>query len=482
MAKKKWKMPVILLCAFLLLLVLYLFLKNKNQQEEAAESAGLSVMDLEEASVTGLSFQIDGEKVTFKKSGDQWKNSGDSEFPVNQDKMTDLISDLTGLEAERVLTGIEDLSEYGLEEPVNTVELETSDGTVKKLLVGSQNQGTGSWYLCFSNDLATVYVTASDVSSNLPPSVMDLAEYDPYPEISYSYVNQICVEKSENSYDLVKNQETTDWEVTGDDGITYSAEYQDVNSLVSTLADLSYSGLADYNAEDLAVYGLEEPAASVYLRYEEEVEEEEEEETSEDSSESDSSQEEEEPEMIEKDLTLYIGDQTEEGDYYVCLAGSSQVNTVSSDTLSSLLDSTSVTWWDLAAGYEYVKNIRSVEVTYQGEIKTIEREVQETEDEDGDTRETVTYSSGGTTLDEEKAEDFLYEMVGINAQSKDPALSSSQSPEISMTVTAEEQTFTVTYAPYDENFYLLVDSEGRPGLVNKNDVKELIEKYQAVWS
>ena len=73
-------------------------------------------------------------------------------------------------------------------------------------------------------------------------------------------------------------------------------------------------------------------------------------------------------------------------------------------------------------------------------------------------------------------------MVSITAQSKDPDLTTTQDPEISITVVAENQTFTVTYAPYDSNFYLAIDSEGRPGLVNKNDVNEMIEEYSAIWS
>ena len=79
-------------------------------------------------------------------------------------------------------------------------------------------------------------------------------------------------------------------------------------SLASTLSDISYASLVDYNAEDMSLYGLDNPAASVYVKYEEEVEQEESDSSSSssDSSAVSSSSSEEEPEMVEKEVTLYI--------------------------------------------------------------------------------------------------------------------------------------------------------------------------------
>ena len=59
----------------------------------------------------------------------------------------------------------------------------------------------------------------------------------------------------------------------------------------------------------------------------------------------------------------------------------------------------------------------------------------------------VTYTSGGTLLDEDKTEDFLNSASGISAQSKDPSLSASETAEITITVETESETFTVSYTP-----------------------------------
>lgn len=463
--KSKWNRMIYLAVIFVLLLLLYLFLKNRNEKAEEAESSGMDVIQMDASSIVNFSFKIGDNFAKFSKDGDEWKNQEDSEFPVDQEAVETLLNDLLSFTAERKLEDVDGLSEYGLEDPSNTIRLTDESGTETEILVGSRNQSTGDYYVSLAEAPNTVYVTASDLSSILPGSVMELAESEAYPSVSSSDIVEIQVKKAQGSYTLAYEEEEANWSVTGEDGISYSAEYQQVSSLASTLSGMVYSGLMDYNAEDLSVYGLDQPAAEIYIRYKEEIEE-----------------EEEEPETVEKNFTLYVGNQDENGNYYVRMEGSGQVHRVSSESLSSALENNSVSYWSSEIGYISMNNLKRVEVSYGGEIRTIERHSEEQEQEDGSTETEVTYTSGGTLLDEDKTEDFLNSASGISAQSKDPSLSASETAEITITVETESETFTVSYTPYDENFYLASDKEGRPGLVNKNSVSELIEAYQAVWS
>lgn len=463
--KSKWNRMIYLAVIFVLLLLLYLFLKNRNEKAEEAESGGMDVIQMDASSIVNFSFKIGDNFAEFSKDVDEWKNQEDSEFPVDQEAVETLLNDLLSFTAERKLEDVDGLSEYGLEDPSNTIRLTDESGTETEILVGSRNQSTGDYYVSLAEAPNTVYVTASDLSSILPGSVMELAESEAYPAVSSSDIVEIQVKKEQGSYTLAYEEEEANWSVTGEDGISYSAEYQQVSSLASTLSGMVYSGLMDYNAEDLSVYGLDQPAAEIYIRYKEEIEE-----------------EEEEPETVEKNFTLYVGNQDENGNYYVRMEGSGQVHRVSSESLSSALENNSVSYWSSEIGYISMNNLKRVEVSYGGEIRTIERHSEEQEQEDGSTETEVTYTSGGTLLDEDKTEDFLNSASGISAQSKDPSLSASEAAEITITVETESETFTVSYTPYDENFYLASDKEGRPGLVNKNSVSELIEAYQAVWS
>lgn len=474
--KRKWIMPVCLLLVFLLLLGLYFILKRKNASEEEAESSKIQVLSVESGKVEKFSFQTEDESASFSKKDDEWKNDDDKEFPVDQDALETLLESITSLEAERKLENVDGLSEYGLEDPSDTITVQDERGTKNEILVGNKNQSTGDYYISLQNEPNTVYVVSEDLASLLPENVMELAESESYPSAASSDVVEIKVDKTQGSYDLKLNKDTSEWEVTGENGITYSAEYQNVSSLASSLTGIVYSGLMDYSADDLSIYGLDQPAAVIYLKYEEEKE------TEEDSSTVSASSEEEEPEIVEKEMTLYVGNQDEDGNYYVRMDGSSQVHTVAKDSLSTVMENNSVSYWSSSIGYISVNNLKSVEISYQGEIRAIQRRTEKTGNEDGEEETTVTYVSGETTLDTDKTEDFLYTAASISAQSKDPSLEAPKSAEFTMTVNTESETFTVSYTSYNENFYLAVDSEGRTGLVNRNDAEKLIEEYQAIWS
>ena len=479
MKKGKWKKLLLLLLIFVLILAAYLILKNKNQRTEE-ENSGTQIIQEKSENIAGISFQIQGETEKFSRTENGWSKEGNPDFPVNTDALEKLLENILSLKADRVLENVDQLSQYGLEQPSYTVCLAEEDGTETEILLGKQNSATGDYYVSLAEQKNTVYVTGTDLSSELPDNVMDLAESEPYPSFSGSDITEISVQKQEGSFHLIKNQETSGWQVSGDDGTLYSAEYQNVSSLASTLSSLAYAGMADYDAKDLSIYGLDQPSATISLTYEEKTQ------TSEDDSDSSSSDSESEPEKVSKNLTVYIGNTDADGNYYIRLDGSGQVNTVSADSLAAVMENSSVDYWSSSIGYFSESKLKSAEITYQDITRSIERHTEKTEEtenqEDGDTEKTASYTSGNTTLDTGKIEKFLYSLSGMAAQSKDPSLTTDNPPEIEVTVNTDTETFTITCKPYDENFYLVTDSEGRPGLVNKNDVKNMIENYLAIWN
>ena len=122
--KRKWIMPVCLLLVFLLLLGLYFILKRKNASEEEAESSKIQVLSVESGKVEKFSFQTEDESASFSKKDDEWKNDDDKKFPVDQDALETLLESITSLEAERKLENVDGLSEYGLEDPADTITVQ----------------------------------------------------------------------------------------------------------------------------------------------------------------------------------------------------------------------------------------------------------------------------------------------------------------------------------------------------------------------
>lgn len=95
-------------------------------------------------------------------------------FPVNQttlDSAASAIKRWKRTESWRM----EDLTEYGLDSPSNTVTVDTADGTTK-LNIGDENTSTNQYYISKDDDDSTVYVVAADTVSPFMDSLYDYAQ------------------------------------------------------------------------------------------------------------------------------------------------------------------------------------------------------------------------------------------------------------------------------------------------------------------
>ena len=116
---------------------------------------------------------------------------------MDQEAVETLLNDLLSFTAERKLEDVDGLSEYGLEDPSNTIRLTDESGNGDRDS-GGEPEPEHRGLLCFlwQRRPNTVYVTASDLSSILPGSVMELAESEAYPAVSSSDIVEIQVKKA----------------------------------------------------------------------------------------------------------------------------------------------------------------------------------------------------------------------------------------------------------------------------------------------
>lgn len=175
---KKQKRQMIIIVAVLLLLILgYLLLRANNARQEALETqaaaeAVITVTDFDASDITALSYQLDGETLSFTKTDDVWNYDADTSIDLDEDAVEDLISTVSNLTAETKIDEYNDLSEYGLEEPVNTIKLSMESGDLI-IYVGSQNQVTGNYYIQIDGQ-DELYLISTDLSSEFASTVEDL--------------------------------------------------------------------------------------------------------------------------------------------------------------------------------------------------------------------------------------------------------------------------------------------------------------------
>lgn len=153
---------------------------------------------------------------------------------------------------------------------------------------------------------------------------------------------------------------------------------------------------------------------------------------------------------------------------------------MSKESVDSILNMNAADYWSTSLGYASVDEISGITVVYNGVENVIEKNTEEETDSDGSTTTTNSYTCNGNEVDSDLFGTFYNRLVGMTAQSKDSTLTPVGDDVFTVTYHLADGDQTVSYSLYNENFYLGIDTEGRPGLVGKTSVKELISSYEAL--
>ena len=485
--------------------------EQKESEEDSEEST--TVFTASTDNIKSLDFMVDDTKTTFEKDDDSWVKKDETDFPVNQTTLDSAASAIASVDSDRVLEDVDDLSEYGLDSPSNTIKIvtksdeEDGDDITTTLYVGDENSSTSQYYVRKDDDEKTVYLIDSSCVEPFTKSLNDYAQMDDFPAISNTdTITKISVD-GDNSYELSKDEDTSTWSVKGSED-EEKADSATVSSLVSSFGSMAYSSLADYKCDDKSKYGLDKPYATITVDYQEEVAEQDtesdesvnettdetseaedtdgeeaEDETSEnsDSASDDEDSSEEETKMADKQLTILVGNKTDDSSRYVMVNDSNEVYTMSTDSLSALTDKSEEDFWDMTVSYVSLNSLGSLKVNYQGSDYKVNVSRETSTDDDGNDTETVTYKLNGSDLDETTFTTFYNKLINMTAQKR---LTDKYEPdgdaELTATFTEEDgDTQEVAYYSYDTNYYAAV-VDNKVYLVNKMNVKELFTAFESV--
>lgn len=506
-----------------------------SQEEKGTEENDTSVdlVSLEADDITAVSFTADQNEVEFDKKDDSWTEKSDANFPVNQDTVDSAVKGVASLTADQEISDVEDMSQYDLDNPQNTITLTTADGDTS-LQIGMESSNN-QYYVKKEDDDKNVYLVSSTSIEPFMGTLYDFAESGTFPSVTSATITDVKVDK-ENSYELTQDADNLFWNVS-DGKTTEKADTTKAGTVTSAIGSLAYDKFVDYNCTDDSKYGFDDPYAVITVKYTEEeaVESDEDSEestdadteesttdeaaadTSEDAdaSDEDSSEDEQETQAVEKTLTIYVGDETGD-DRYVKVDDSKEVYTITKDSLTDILDSTMSDFYNLTVSYVSSNDLDSLEVqsadgdhTINVVTETVKAEDEDTTDDtDSDTTDesstetsdesstdtdssdesssddeeettTTTYKLDGEDLDESTFTTFYNKLINMTAQER---LTEEYTPEGDPAYTfifkdKDGKEITVKYYEYDTNFYAAV-VEDKVYLVNKMNVKDLDEAYQ----
>ena len=464
--------------------------KEESAGSNSEEESKTEVFSVKTDDIKSLEFIIDKKDTTFEKKDDSWVKKDETAFPVNQTTLDSAASALEKVEADRVLEKVDDLTEYGLDSPSNSVTVTTADGTTK-FNIGDENTSTNQYYISKDDEDSTVYVVAADTVTPFMNSLYDYAQGEDFPTIDSSTVKKVQVSEDKDSYVLEENSDGATWDVSTDGSSDKeTADTTAAGNVTSGLGNFAFDEFVNYNAEDLSQYGLDKPYATITVDYQEEAEE--------DSSESDSeasesvsedssadssdgsSSDEKKTTTVDKQQVIYVGDEAGDDSRYVTV-DNKQVYTMSTDTLSAVIDKKASDLWSLIVNYQSVKTLDQLQVTYGNETSTVNVSRETSEDDDGNETETTTYKLNGDEIDSTTFTTFYNKLINMAGQKRlTDTYTPATDPEMTavFTDTDNNQT-TVTFYTYDTNYYAVVVGN-KVFLVNKMTVKEMFTAYETL--
>ncbi len=509
------------------------YVTSQEEKETEENDTSVDLVSLEADDITAVSFTADQNKVEFDKKDDSWTEKSDANFPVNQDTVDSAVKGVASLTADQEISDVEDMSQYDLDNPQNTITLTTADGDTS-LQIGMESSNN-QYYVKKEDDDKNVYLVSSSSIEPFMGTLYDFAESGTFPSVTSATITDVKVDK-ENGYELTQDADNLFWNVS-DGKTTEKADTTKAGTVTSAIGSLAYDKFVDYNCTDDSKYGFDNPYAVITVKYTEEeaVESDEDSEestdadteesttdeaaadTSEDAdaSDEDSSEDEQETQTVEKTLTIYVGDETGD-DRYVKVDDSKEVYTITKDSLTDILDSTMSDFYNLTVSYVSSNDLDSLEVqsadgdhTINIVTETVKAEDEDTTDDtDSDTTDesstetsdesstdtdssdesssddeeettTTTYKLDGEDLDESTFTTFYNKLINMTAQER---LTEEYTPEGDPAYTfifkdTDGKETTVKYYEYDTNFYAAV-VEDKVYLVNKMNVKDLDEAYQ----
>lgn len=452
--------------------------EQEIKEQEENESEVVELFSEDSTDITKLKFVIEKTEVVFEKENDTWLKEDESEFPVDQDVLTDAASSISSVTSDIVIDDVEDLSQYGLDDPSNTITITTDDGEETILKIGLENESVNQYYVEKGDENDKVYLVDSTVIDPFMKTLYEYAKAETFPDILSDNIDKIEITENETYYQVEKDSDTGFWYVS-DGTEPEKADSAKAGSLASAVSTLEYSSFVDYHCTNYADYGLENPYGTIVVDYQEEMETSED--TSSDESDSDTdlentSENDETTEMIQKQLILYVGDTAENDTRYVRVNDSDEIYTIAQENLDTLFGKSVSDLWDMTVNYLSVNELESLDIEIRSEEHQVSVSRETSENEDGEEEETLSYLLDGEEIDSNLFTTFYNKLINLSGQRRlTEEYVPEEDAELRVTYTdVNKNQSNVEFYLYDTNFYAAIVGE-KVYLINKMDIKDLIE-------
>lgn len=459
---KRKRSMIALLAAVVLLAGLYVYLANRPQNNEQADKQPIieiSQLDLEKVIRLTLRNENTPEELVFEKhtreveeqeepGSDEneqpqietfWVNAKPYEVELAQSKVTDLARSFSSLNADMLVEEQpQDLSIYGLDQPVATGTAQLEDGTRVTLHLGNKTAAGSTWYLMKEGD-PRVFTVANHHGQRLSSSWSEFRSKD-LPEIDTMNLTYMHLSaEGRKDIEIRMNENLLDEELTFGVNL-YSLtkpykRYKGANSrklgeMLESLAGLKIREFVEDHPEDYSQYGLDQPKLHFVVKDETTT------------------------------LDLSFGHSLGDGTIYFKTGDSDGVYLME-ETAMAFLD---VEPFELSDKFALMVNIDDVDrITLEGRGRRhtmrITRTTVEPEEEGEEEEEVETYFLDEKQVEEDPFKKFYQRLIGIVVDAEKEHTAAGGTPELKITYhlnKGKQRNATLELYPYDADFYSLV--------------------------
>ena len=239
-----------------------------EEHTEKIKNSNEIIMEINSDDVTSLSWECGSEAFAFHKD-EIWLYDEDENFPVNEDKIGQLLDNFKSFGVSFMIEDAEDLSQYGLNEPICKIYIGEGEETYE-IALGNYSEMDEERYVSIGD--GNVYLVKEDPLNSFDIELSEMIRHDKIPE--FDFVTEIEFAGSENYKAVYKEDNKITYSeedvfFAEEDGEEIPLDTENVDRYMEVISELNLTDYVSYNVTDdeLKAYGLDKPDLDVSFKY-----------------------------------------------------------------------------------------------------------------------------------------------------------------------------------------------------------------------
>lgn len=239
-----------------------------EEHQEKIQNSDKVVLEVDTDALKSLSWEYGDESISLRKE-DHWIYEADEAFPVNDEVIDSMVEQFQSFGVSFVIEDVEDFDQYGLDDPICTINMAT-EAEQYQILLGDYSNMDSQRYISLGD--GNVYLVQHDPLAEFDAMLSELILDDEIP--SFEQVQKITLTGEETltiTYEEDGGNTYRDEDVyfTQINGQQVPLDTMKMESYLNTVKQLYFSSYVTYNASEteLEECGLIDPELTISVDY-----------------------------------------------------------------------------------------------------------------------------------------------------------------------------------------------------------------------